>query len=451
MPNISIISKTSHEVLQTLDSSQVKEINLTENSVVVIDIPKEDVAKFAREGNSAIIVLKTGEIIVIQNYFNNDNTVDNNIVFDDDSGQLFWAEFTDSNGVITDTIKYHLIDDVDPLLYHDNDMVAMLLPWVGGGATLGALGAAIGDDNKDDGDNTPPSKPVIHPINPKSPITGEGEPGGTVIVKFPDGTTATAIVDSKGNWTVPNPGNLKDGDEVTAVVKDPSGNTSPEDTETVDGIPPAIDINPINQKDPIIGVTESGGKVTVNFPDGTTVTAVADSKGNWSVPNPGNLKDGEEVTATAKDPAGNEGIAKEEVDGKAPIIDIDPIKPGSPITGETEPGAEVIVKLPDGTTVTTVADSKGHWEVPPNPDLKDGDVVEVIAKDPAGNEGTAQEEVDGKAPIIDIDPIKPGGPITGETEPGAEVIVKFPDGTTDRKSTRLNSSHRIQSRMPSSA
>ena len=70
MPNISIISKTSHEVLQTLDSSQVKEINLTENSVVVIDIPKEDVAKFAREGNSAIIVLKTGEIIVIQNYFN---------------------------------------------------------------------------------------------------------------------------------------------------------------------------------------------------------------------------------------------------------------------------------------------------------------------------------------------------------------------------------------------
>ncbi|WP_446325267.1 Ig-like domain-containing protein, partial [Acinetobacter sp. 1207_04] len=79
-----------------------------------------------------------------------------------------------------------------------------------------------------------------------------------------------------------------------------------------------------------------------------------------------------------------------------------------PITGETEPGAEVIVKLPDGTTVTTVADSKGHWEVPANPDLKDGDVVEVIAKDPAGNEGTAQEEVDGKAPIIDIDPIKPG-------------------------------------------
>ena len=51
MPNISIISKTSHEVLQTLDSSQVKEINLTENSVVVVDIPKEDVAKFLREGN----------------------------------------------------------------------------------------------------------------------------------------------------------------------------------------------------------------------------------------------------------------------------------------------------------------------------------------------------------------------------------------------------------------
>ena len=131
MPSISIISKASHQVLQTVDSSQVKEITLTENSVVVIDIPKEDVAKFSREGNDAIIVLKNGETIVIHNYFNNDNSADNSIVFDDGTGKLYWAEFTDGNGAITDTIKYHLIDDVDPLLYHD-DMTALILPWVGG-------------------------------------------------------------------------------------------------------------------------------------------------------------------------------------------------------------------------------------------------------------------------------------------------------------------------------
>ena len=78
-----------------------------------------------------------------------------------------------------------------------------------------------------------------------------------------------------------------------------------------------------------------------------------------TVPNPGNLKDGDEVTATAKDPAGNEGTAKEPVDGLAPTIDINPINPKDPITGETEPGANVTVKFPDGSTVTTVADSNG--------------------------------------------------------------------------------------------
>ena len=79
MPSISIISKASHQVLQTVDTSQVKEITLTENSIVVIDIPKEDVAKFSREGNDAIIVLKNGETIVIHNYFNNDNSADNSM------------------------------------------------------------------------------------------------------------------------------------------------------------------------------------------------------------------------------------------------------------------------------------------------------------------------------------------------------------------------------------
>ena len=201
--------------------------------------------------------------------------------------------------------------------------------------------------------------PEIDPINPKDPITGTAEPGATVTVEFPDGTTVTTVADSNGDWTVPNPGNLKDGDEVTAVAQDKAGNISSEGKEPVDGVAPTIDINPINPKDPITGETEPGANVTVKFPDGSTVTTVADSNGDWTVPNPGNLKDGDEVTATAKDPAGNEGTAKEPVDGLAPTIDINPINPKDPITGETEPGANVTVKFPDGSTVTTVADSNG--------------------------------------------------------------------------------------------
>ncbi|NHC04630.1 BapA prefix-like domain-containing protein, partial [Acinetobacter sp. 187] len=68
MSKISIISKTTHQVLQTLDTASEKNINLTENSAVILDIPKEDVAKITREGNSAVISLRNGETIVIQNF-----------------------------------------------------------------------------------------------------------------------------------------------------------------------------------------------------------------------------------------------------------------------------------------------------------------------------------------------------------------------------------------------
>ncbi|WP_336949948.1 Ig-like domain-containing protein, partial [Acinetobacter junii] len=74
--------------------------------------------------------------------------------------------------------------------------------------------------------------PEIDPINPTDPITGTAEPGSTVTVTFPDGTTAETVAGPDGTWTVPNPG-LEDGDEVTAVATDPAGNTSPPATEIV--------------------------------------------------------------------------------------------------------------------------------------------------------------------------------------------------------------------------
>ncbi|MFL9507525.1 hypothetical protein ACKER8_18280, partial [Acinetobacter baumannii] len=41
-----------------------------------------------------------------------------------------------------------------------------------------------------------------------------------------------------GTWTVPNPGDLKDGDTVAVVVTDPAGNPSLPSTSTVDTVGP---------------------------------------------------------------------------------------------------------------------------------------------------------------------------------------------------------------------
>ncbi|MEN4984680.1 Ig-like domain-containing protein, partial [Acinetobacter modestus] len=66
-------------------------------------------------------------------------------------------------------------------------------------------------------DVTAPNAPVLDPINATDPITGTAEPGSTVTVTFPDGSTAQAATDPvTGAWTVPNPGGLTNGDTVTA-------------------------------------------------------------------------------------------------------------------------------------------------------------------------------------------------------------------------------------------
>ncbi|MEN4984685.1 Ig-like domain-containing protein, partial [Acinetobacter modestus] len=64
--------------------------------------------------------------------------------------------------------------------------------------------------------------------------TGTAEPGSTVTVTFPDGSTAQAATDPvTGAWTVPNPGGLTNGDTVTATATDPAGNTSAPASGTV--------------------------------------------------------------------------------------------------------------------------------------------------------------------------------------------------------------------------
>ncbi|HCW4204637.1 TPA: hypothetical protein OXL87_003872, partial [Acinetobacter baumannii] len=51
-------------------------------------------------------------------------------------------------------------------------------------------------------DTTAPDAPVINPVNGTDPITGTAEPGSTVTVTYPDGTTATVVAGTDGSWSV---------------------------------------------------------------------------------------------------------------------------------------------------------------------------------------------------------------------------------------------------------
>ncbi|HEM8429390.1 TPA: hypothetical protein U2N26_003803, partial [Acinetobacter nosocomialis] len=261
-------------------------------------------------------------------------------------------------------------------------------------------------------DTTAPGAPVLDPINATNPVTGTAEPGSTVKVTFPDGTTATVVAGPDGKWTVPNPGDLTDGQTVTATATDPAGNPSVPGTGVVDAVAPTVAVTTAltNDSTPALTgtVNDPTAKVVVTV-DGVNYPATNNGDGTWTLADNTLpvLTDGPHtVTVTATDPAGNVGTtnAVVTVDTTAPNAPVlDPINATNPVTGTAEPGSTVTVSFPDGTTATVVAGPDGKWTVPNPGDLTDGQTVTATATDPAGNPslpGTGV--VDAVAPTVAV-------------------------------------------------
>ncbi|HEM7659306.1 TPA: Ig-like domain-containing protein, partial [Acinetobacter baumannii] len=164
--------------------------------------------------------------------------------------------------------------------------------------------------------------------------------------------------------------------------------------------------------DNVINASEAAGNVTItgvlkNIPADATNTAVTvvingvtynttvdKTAGTWtvSVPGSGLVADADktiDAKVTFTDAAGNSSTVNDTqiytLDTAAPAAPvIDPVNGTDPITGTAEPGSTVTVTYPNGDTATVVAGPDGSWSVP-NPGLNDGDEVEAIATDPAGN------------------------------------------------------------------
>ncbi|WP_228270737.1 Ig-like domain-containing protein, partial [Acinetobacter seifertii] len=243
-------------------------------------------------------------------------------------------------------------------------------------------------------DTTAPNAPVIDPINASNPVTGTAEPSSTVKVTFPDGSTATVVAGPDGKWTVPNPGDLTDGQTVTATATDPAGNPSLPGSAVVDAVAPTVAVTTAltNDSTPALTgtVNDPTAKVVVTV-DGVNYPATNNGDGTWTLADNTlpTLTDGPHtITVTATDPAGNVGTtnAVVTVDTTAPNAPvIDPINASNPVTGTAEPGSTVKVTFPDGSTATVVAGPDGKWTVPNPGDLKDGDKITAVATDPAGN------------------------------------------------------------------
>ncbi|MBC3487762.1 hypothetical protein HU750_19025, partial [Pseudomonas sp. SWRI50] len=246
-------------------------------------------------------------------------------------------------------------------------------------------------------DSTAPTAPAGLTITPGgNAIQGTGEAGSTVEVRAPDGSLlGSVVVPAGGNFTVPlSPAQL-DGQALEVTLTDAAGNESlPTQIIAPDITPPALPTE--------VEVSPDGTTVTGNAPGATTVT-VRDAAGNettepvnpdgsFSVTLPTPQTNGEPVTVVVSDGANSAApitVTAPDTTDPLPATGVTVSPDGSVVGGGAEPGSTAVIRNPDGSERgSETVGPDGTFVVPVTPPLAEGETVDVVVIDPAGNEST---------------------------------------------------------------
>ncbi|PMU40797.1 hypothetical protein C1Y12_10455 [Pseudomonas sp. FW305-47B] len=307
-------------------------------------------------------------------------------------------------------------------------------------------------------DTTAPEAPVVGITDNGDgtlTIAGSGEPGATVNVTFPDGSTGSVVVDASGNYSIDSPAGVgQPNGDVVVTLTDGTGNLSEETVVAYEdtSAPEAPVVGITDNGDgtlTIAGSGEPGATVNVTFPDGSTGSVVVNAEGDYSIDSPAGVSQPNgEVVVSATDINGNHSentvVAYDDTRvPEAPVVGITDNGDGTlTISGRGEPGATVNVTLPDGSfwdgaLFGIVVDAAGNYSfTSPEGKIQPNGEIVVNVTDVNGNlsENTVE---------VYVDSIKPAAPtvlftnngdgtitITAYGEPGATVNVTFPDGST---------------------
>ncbi|HCA8076489.1 TPA: BapA prefix-like domain-containing protein, partial [Pseudomonas aeruginosa] len=283
-------------------------------------------------------------------------------------------------------------------------------------------------------DTTAPAPATDVQVAPDgSSVTGNAEPGATVGVDTDgDGQPdTTVVVGPGGSFEVPLNPPLTNGETVTVIVTDPAGNSSTPVTAEAPDFPDAPQVNASNGS-VLSGTAEAGVTIVITDGNGNPIRQTsADANGNWSFTPGSQLPDGTVVNVVARDAAGNSSPATSiTVDGVAPNAPVVEPSNGSELSGTAEPGSSVTLTDGNGNPIgQTTADANGNWSFTPSTPLPDGTVVNVVARDAAGNSSPpASVTVDAVAPATPtVDPSN-GTTLSGTAEPGATVTLADGNG-----------------------
>lgn len=504
--------------LIAIGSGQSISLNLSPGSVVA----------YKQQGSDLVIQLVDGRSVVLSDYFaapagsenklylsSNDEIIEVRV-----NGGVDGVLFADYGPVEVmdkwsplDDLRFSQSDVMDEVAVASNEPagMAMLLPGLlagGAGAGVGGLGAAAalaggavllgggsggggtttgGGTGGGTGGTTPTRiPPTVDPApvttlttnttNPTVTVTGNGQPGDTVVVTV-GGKVETATIGTNGEWTVTYTGtNLPtDGTHTANVVVT---NTSTNGTTTLTGPTYVIDMTPptftiddgttavgdlhniasyvaSNGMTVLNGHGEAGATISVSA-NGYTRTATVGSNGTWSVSfTQAQLPGGEyhevPVTVRSTDIHGNiSGVtnATIAIDTVANPINLTSVGGdgtvnmaesvgGFAVIGTSLPFANMVVNI-GGVVQNATADATGRWTANFGGGIMGADgnaSVIVSSTDAAGNANsqTFRFRLDTVA-SVDVNTVA-GNNIVSAAENGAAIAV---NGTSEIGTTSVS-------------
>ena len=273
-------------------------------------------------------------------------------------------------------------------------------------------------------------------------VTGTATAGSTVTVYGPNGAVlGSSPVANDGTFTV-NLGSAQANGEVlhvSAMASDGSLSL-PATLQAPDTTAPQPLSNLVLSSDGLVltGRGEPGATVTVVGEGGIDLgTAVVDANGNFSATLGSVQLNGEQLSASQADAAGNESnsVSITAPDRVAPdaAADLAFAGGGSLLNGSGEAGASVWVMAADGSVLgTAVVRADGSFQVVLASPQANGQPLQVLLTDAAGNQSaastiTAPDTTPPAAPS-DLAVSGDGVTLTGRGEVGAEVTVTDPSG-----------------------
>ncbi|WP_322888501.1 Ig-like domain-containing protein [Enterococcus faecalis] len=292
-------------------------------------------------------------------------------------------------------------------------------------------------------------------------VTGTADPNATIEIRDADGNViATGTADGTGSFAVNLPAGTATANEtLTALAKDPAGNTSTPTTfqTPADEVvaPPSVDkvTGNTTQGYQVTGTAELGTTIEVRATDGTVLgTATTGPTGQYTVTlASGKATAKQTVNVVAKNDTGLESqptTAMTPADVTTPTIgDITgDSTTGYEITGTADPNTTIEVRNPDGTIIgTTTTDDQGNFTVDlPAGAANPGDTLTVVGKDGDGNESqptevTVPEDATVAAPTVTTvtGTTATGYQVTGTAEPNVTIEIHneaglvIATGTTD--------------------